>query len=151
MIDPAILRTAQVEALRGISPLILLLGGDPGNIVEYAEEENGDLFNTVFALDPPKLLVVYQGTNPSSGARTMWQHNFSWIMRVTGSPTAILAAITSESVTGGSGLPFVFDTIHPNYQPMSLPSMRRTVIPISERASKDYWEITTSFISKGIE
>lgn len=150
MIDPAILRAAQVAALRGLPGVVALLGGLPENVIDYEEEENGDLFNTIFALEPPKLLVVYQGTNPTGGARTMWQHNFSWIVRVAGSPTALLAAITTGTTAGGS-IPFVFDSIHPSYQSMTLPSMRRAVIPISDRASKDYWEITTSFISRGIE
>jgi hypothetical protein len=150
MIDPATLRAAQVTALKEIPSLVTLLGAE-ANIVDYEEEDNGDLFNTVFALDPPKLLVVYQGTNPSGGARSMWQHNFSWIIRVSTSPTAVFAAIVNGVRTGGSGLALLYDSINPNYQPMSLPSMRRAVIPISERASRDYWEITTSFISRGVE
>ena len=151
MTDPAILRASIVAALRQISQLIVLLDGDAANVVEYEEEENGDLLATVFSLDPPKLLVVYQGTNPTTSQRTMWQHNFSMILRVSSSPTAILAAIVSGTVAGGSGLPFVFDQIHPAYEPMALPTMRRAVIPVSAQASKDYWEITTSLNSRGIE
>lgn len=151
MIDPAILRAAQVTSMRSISGLVDLLGADPGNIIGYDEEDNGDLLNTIFSLEPPKLLVVYQGTVPAGGARSMWQHNFSWIVRVSVSPTAVFSAILSGTVTGGSGLSFVFDTIHPAYEPMSLPSMRRSIIPVSDRASRDYWEITTSFMSRGIE
>jgi len=151
MIDPAILRANQAAALREIPDLVNLLGGDALNIVDYEEEDNGDLFNTIFSLDPPKLLVVYQGTSPSGGFPTLWQHNFSWIVRVSGSPTAVLSAIVDGIRTGGSGLQFLYDSIHDKYQPMSLPQMRRAVIPVSERASKDYWEITTSFISRGGE
>lgn len=151
MIDPATLRAEQVTALRQIPALVALLGGNTANIVDYEEEENGDLFNTIFALDPPKLLVVYQGTNPSGGSRSMWQHNFSWIIRVSTSPTAVFAAIVNGVRTGGSGLALLYETINPAYQPMSIPVMRRALIPISDRASKDYWEISISFTSKGIE
>jgi hypothetical protein len=151
MIDPSLLRASLVENLQKIDPLIALFDGDTTNILEYVEEENGDLLNTIFGLNSPKMIVVYQGTNPVGGQRSMWQHNFSFVFRVPTSPTAVLAAIVSGTVTGGSGLPFVFDTIHPAYEPMTLPTMRRAVIPVSDRASKDYWEITTSLNSRGIE
>lgn len=151
MIDPAILRAAQVTALREIAALVTLVGGSTANIVDYEEEENGDLFNTVFALAPPKILVVYQGTTPSGQYPSVWQHNFSWIIRVAGSPTAVFAAIVNGVRTGGSGLALLLDSIHDKYEPMSLPQMRRAVIPISDRASKDYWEITTSYLSRGNE
>ena len=151
MIDPSILRAAFVEYLRKIDSLVALFNGDTANILEYVEEENGDLLNTIFGLTSPEMIVVYQGTNPTGGGRSMWQHNFSFVFRVPTSPTAILAAIVSGTVTGGSGLPFVFDQIHPAYEPMALPTMRRAVIPVSAQASKDYWEITTSLNSRGIE
>jgi len=151
MIDPATLRAAQVTALREIPGVVALLGASTENIVDYIEQENGDLFNAIWSLSPPKLLVVYQGTNPSGGSTNMWQHNFSWIIRVSGSPTALFAAIMNGSRTGGNGLPFVHDSINNVYHPMGIPSMRRSVIPVSDMASKDYWEITTSYTSRGIE
>lgn len=151
MIDPATLRAAQVAALREIPELVALLDGSDGNIVDYEEEDNGDLANTIASLVPPKLLVVYQGTNPTGSARAMWQHNFSWVLRVSGSPSAVLAAILNGRRTAGSGLPFLNDSIDNNYHPMTLPTMRRAYIPVSDRSSMDYWEISTSFTSRGFE
>lgn len=151
MIDPATLRAAQVTALREIPGVVALLGASTANIVEYVEEANGDLFNTIWSLSPPKLLVVYQGSAPSGGTQSMWQHSFSWVIRVSGSPTALFAAIVNGLRTGGSGLPFVSDSINNVYHPMAIPTMRRSVIPVSDTASKDYWEILTSYTSRGIE
>lgn len=151
MIDPATLRAAQVTALREIPGVVALLGASTANIVEYVEEANGDLFNTIWSLSPPKLLVVYQGTSPSGGQQSLWQHNFSFILRVSGSPTALFAAIVNGYRTGGTGLPFIHDSISNSYHPMGIPTMRRSVIPVSEMASKDYWEILTSYTSRGTE
>lgn len=151
MIDPATLRAAQVTALREIPGVVALLGGNTANIVDYVEQDNGDLFNTIWGLSPPKLLVVYQGSAPSGGSRSMWQHSFSWVMRVSTSPTALFAAIVNGVRTGGNGLPFVHDSINNAYHPMTIPTMRRSVIPVSDTASKDYWEILTSYTSRGVE
>jgi len=151
MIDPAELRAAQVTALREIPEVVTLLGADADNIVDYVEEENGDLFNTIWGLAPPKLLVVYQGTAPSGGSQSMWLHSFSWVIRVAGSPTALFTAIVNGIRTGGSGLPFIHDSISDVYHPMGIPTMRRSVIPVSDTASKDYWEILTSYTSRGVE
>lgn len=151
MTDPATLRAEQVTALRQIPGLVALLGGLTANIVDYQEELNGDLLNTIVGLEPPKLLVVYQGTKPTGGQRSLWEHDFSWIVRVSGSPTAVLAAIVNGSRTGGTGLPFVSDSINTNYHPMTTPTMRRAYIPVSDRSSMDYWEISTSFTSRGFE
>lgn len=151
MTDPSTLRAALVTALREIGGLVSLVEFNAENIVDYVEETNGDLFNTIFALDPPKVLVVYSGTQPAGGTRSLWQHSFSLIVRVSVSPTAIFAAIVNGSRTGGSGLPFVHDQISNVYEPMAIPSMRRAVIPVGDTSSRDYWEILTSYTSRGVE
>jgi hypothetical protein len=150
MIDPADLRSGLVAALRDI-PAVVTLVGSAQNIREYEEEENGDLLNTIFGLPVPTILVVYQGSNAAGGPRSLWQHQVSLIVRTATSPTALFAAIVNGVRTTGGGLPLVHDTIHASYSPMAIPAMRRAFIPVSERSSKDYWEITTSFISRGIE
>lgn len=152
MTDPATLRASFVAMLRDIPALVALHENDADNIVDYVEEENGDLFNTIWGLRSPKLLVVHQGTRPSGGQTTMWAQDFSLMVRQVGSPSAVLVAILDGiPATLGNGLKLILQRVHADYQPMSLPSMRRAVIPVSDQSSKDYWEITTTFISRGFE
>jgi hypothetical protein len=147
--SPDILRSNLVAKLRDIPSLVALLGGNAANIVEFIEETEGDSFGTITKLKPPKLLVMYTGTLPRTQME-YWQHNFSLITRVSGSPSAVFQQIVDGIPAGGSGLRMLYEPIHFAVHPMEIPSMQRRVIPVSEQSSFDYWEILTSFVENRV-
>jgi hypothetical protein len=151
MKDPGELRSDLVDTLRDIPALVASLDNDAENIVEYVEEENGDLFNTIFQLVAPKILVVYQGSRPSGGAIPMWAHDYGLILRTTGSPTALFAAIINGVPASGGGLTFMQYQIDPAYESTSIPTLRRAVVPVGENSSRDYWELSLTYQSRGFE
>lgn len=147
MISPDTIRAAFAAKLRDIAALVALFGGDGDNIVEYVDEEAGDVWSTIYALDPGKLLVVYQGTAPRSGRRELWQHNFSLIWKTDGSPAAVFKQIV-DGVPEDETLPMLNVEIVTTAHQMNTPSMGRRSIPVADGTALDYWEITTGFVEK---
>lgn len=147
MTSPDTIRAAFVTKLRAISSLVALLGNSTSNIVEYVEETGGDSFGQIqkLLMNPPKLLVMHQGTIPR-GVRELWQHQFSLVIRVSTSPAAVFKQVVDGVPTGGSGRPMLYEPVVAGVHSMEVPSLSRRVIPISDQSSFDYWEITTSFV-----
>lgn len=148
MTSPDTLRSALVTKLKAIAALVTLLGGDADNIVEYVEENEGDSFGAIARLAPPCLLVMYTGTTPATG-RELWRHNFSIIVRVSGSPAAIYKQIVDGVPTGGSGVRMLMEPLAAGVHPMEIPALQRRVIPVSDQSSFDYWEILIAFTEIG--
>lgn len=146
MTSPDSIRAAFVAKLKAIPSLVTLLGNNANNIVEYVEETGGDSFGTIqkLIMNPPKLLVMYQGHTPRTG-RELHQHNFSVIIRASGSPGAIFKEFVDGAVTGASGPgKMLYEPVLGTHS-MEVPSMSRRTMPTSDQSSLDYWEITTSF------
>lgn len=138
------IRAALVTKLRAISALVALVGNSTANIVEYVEEDEGGSFGIISRLDPPKLIVMWEGTEGQE-VRLNWKHAFSIIVRVSGSPAAVFKQFC-EGIPTGSSLPMLNEVIVTGVRPMSMPKFKRRVIPVSEHSSFDYWEIQTSFL-----
>lgn len=152
MQDPSVIRARLVAVLQGISGLVSLFNSS-ADFVEYTDEENGDFYSTINSLSE-KLLVAYEGTSPGRYP-ALWQHKFLIVIRPKQgvSPSAVFSAIVNgvSTVSGSDGLPLVYSTIDPKYHPMALPELSRRSVPISDTASFDFWVLTTTFVSKGIE
>lgn len=151
MLDPTILRADFVAALRLNPTLMALLEQNPDNVVEYIDEDNGDLFSTIRSLTPPKILVIDDGAQPQGFPSTR-RRSFRIVIRPRRgtSPQSFEAAI-ANGIPTGSSLAMEFMTINDKYSSMRDTSSRRNSIPISENSSLDYWEILTAFTSKGTE
>ena len=147
MISPDTIRSGFAGKLRDIEALVALFGGVESNIIEYKDETAGDVWSTICALDPGKLLVVYQGTIPRSGHRELWQHNFALIWKTDGTPAAVLAGIV-DGVPEDETLPMLNVEVNASVHQMNTPSMARRSIPVADGTALDYWEITTGFIEK---
>lgn len=139
MINPAQLRVNLTTALRAVPAVVALLGGDERNIVEY--DESGDLYATIAKLRPPKILVVFAGTSPAGRRESHWRHSFSLVLRPSSDPAGLFTNIVNGMLN---------TEIHEDYHFMEIPSLQRRNIPIGETTFLDYWQIDTSFISKGV-
>ena len=137
------IRRLFVLKLRAISSLTTLLGGT-SHIIEYVEEEEGDIFTTIANLRPNHLLVAYQGTEPS-GERGCWAHHYSLFFKPGGSPSVIFSAIV-DGVPAGESLKMFLLPLTPGLHPMDNPSLSRRRTPVGDFTGYDYWEITTAFV-----
>jgi len=147
MISPDTIRSGFATKLKAIVALVTIFSGEAANIVEYKDETSGDVWSTIYGLDPGKLLIVYQGTTPRSGRRELWQHNFSLIWKTDGSPAAVFAQVVGGIPTG-QVLPMLNVEVHATVHQMNTPSLNRRSIPVADGTALDYWEITTGFVEK---
>jgi hypothetical protein len=149
----ATLRTNLITALRAIPSLVTLLDGQEGNIVEYKDENAGDLFQYIrdFHARKNALLVGYQGRVLGGRFPGMRTERFSLIPAVRGSASEILEAIETGVPTTGDGETMINCLIDLAYYPMEVPTMDRRAIEIGNGSLFTYWEIQTSFRGRGLE
>lgn len=157
MTDPNTIAGALVTALRAIPALVTAMGGVSTRISAYADTfpQSVQLWQAVHDLAPPGMLVVWNGTMPGGrGLSEVWLHEFSIIVRPkpeTSTATGI-SDIWSNFVngvpTGMGGQKMIFTEITPALHRMETPSIRRMSLPVNERDSLDYFEITVRFAEK---
>ncbi len=145
------LRSSLVAMYRSIPSLISILDSDESHVVDYKEELNGDLFSTIAELEPNRILVCHTSVIPSGGSITLWQHNFSVIIRVASSPDLVFKEMLDGIPEEGDGLSMFLTQIDSVYHSMSVPTLQRRVVPLSEKSSFDYWEVNFGFTSRGFE
>ena len=153
MITATTLRHELYLAIAGITDVVNALAGDVGNIREYKEEENGDLYSTVNAMRSPGILIAAQGFHFAGDSRRLLAQDFSIFLK-TNADVFELAGFLLNGVTSASGfdaLPLMFLSIHPRYHPMEIPQLQRRSIAVDAGTNYDFWEITTAFLSRGAE
>lgn len=151
MIYPSTLRARLYAAICGIPEVVNALGGDVGNIVEFTEE--GDLYSSVNAKDPPGIVIAAQGFHFAGDQQRLLAQDFSIFLKTNGDPFE-LAGLLLNGVTQASGfdnLPLMFLSIHPRYHQMEIPQLARQSISVDAKTNYDFWAITTSFLSRGAE
>jgi hypothetical protein len=151
LISGSTLRANLVAAMRTIGPLVNLVNGDVDNIIEYKPESMGnDLFATIAKLNPPRVLVIFSGMT-NAARQELFKQNFRLVLRLRGDPNEFLSQFVDGVPSGSGGLKLLYHEIHTLYHSMNTPSMDLRSIPLSAESSFDYWEITTSFTSKGVD
>lgn len=150
MIDVAAFRAQFVAKLQSIPTLIRILGNDDCNIVEYTEQDNGDLYSTIRDLKPPKVLVFLQGIG-ITGYPGLWTLRFGIALRVN-DPVSLAVEIVNGKPSG-SDLPMLFVPVNDKYHPMQFQGdvLVRQSIPLSDTLSFDLWQMNPYFTSRGIE
>lgn len=156
MTDPNTIATALVTALRSITGLVTAMGGTATRISAYADAfpQSVQLWQAVQDLAPPAMLVVWNGTQPyGRGLSDLWVHEFAVIVRPKPETTTAtgISDIWSNFVNGiaTGGLKMLFTEVNSALHRMETPSIRRMSLPINERDSLDYFEITVRFTEKG--
>lgn len=140
MINPKTLRSSLVAALRAL-PDVVTLVDHQDNIVEY--KERGDYFSFIANLKSPCVAVAYMGTTPAGRREALYSHSFALTLRTrSGDPCDLFQAIVN-------GLENT--EIDPLYHQMEMPTLQRRSIAIGDTTSVDYFELTTRFISKGVQ
>lgn len=141
MIAPSLLRSSIATVLRASNPVMANLDYNPLNVVDF--QEKGDLFSTVSKMKPKQLMVVYTGTVPAGRREAYWAHSFSLILRPeNGEPSSLFVALVDALIDV---------EVHPLYHSTDLPSCQRRSIPVGDSTSFDYFEVTTTFTSKGVQ
>lgn len=151
MIDPGVLRNAFVAELHEISELMSMLGAG-GQVSEYIEEENGDLYSTIRALQPNSILVFIQEIGIASYPG-LWHVKLGAACRLENiSPFSVFAAIVNGKAAPG-GLALHYREINPAYHPMKLgpDAFARHSIAVNETSDFDFWQMNITFTSKGTE
>jgi hypothetical protein len=147
--EPTLIRARFVEVLREIPALVSLLRGDPRNIVEYVDEEQGDLARALDGLKSPKVLVYISEVSPE-GFNGILMTRISLGVRGQ-NPFPILHAIVTgiSEASGTNGLPMLTLIILPRLSPMKFLGASRQMIYVQEFRAFDYFEIRVGFSDKG--
>jgi hypothetical protein len=135
--------------MQGIEPLVELLGDDADAIQEYTDAKQGDLFS-VLTRARNKLLVYITGLQPVSFPN-LFRAEVVVAVRIASLDPGVLFQTmfaSPSTASGADGLPFYASEIHPDWEPMDLPSMVRKSIPVTEESDLDFWEIRFAFRSK---
>jgi hypothetical protein len=149
MRDPSEIRTRFVEVLRGIPELVSMLAGNPENIIEYVDEQFGDLNRTIQDLRPPSLLCSISDVGAES---------YPGLVRTTlaiavrgANPYTVLTRIIKgvSTASGCSGQNMLGEVILPYLSPMKLIGLNRQFIYIAEFRTFDYMEIRVLYTDKG--
>lgn len=158
MIAPSTLAGNIVTALRAIPALVTAMGGTATRISAYADTfpQSVQLFQAVQDMPPPGMLVVWNGTEPyGRGLAEVWVHEFAVIVRPkpeTSTATGISDIwlnFVDGIPTGMGGQKMLFTEVNSALYRMETPRIRRMSLPINERDSLDYFEITMRFVEKG--
>jgi len=146
--DPSALRAALVAQMKGIEELVTLVRENDANILEYVENENGDLFSRIQSLAPPKILVYLDGIEPQRFPAKL-AIAIGIAIRAD-DPTGIYSAMLQgiSTADGADGQPLLCSTIHPNFDPMSIPSMGRRQIAVGQATIFEYWEMRLTFTDR---
>jgi len=151
MLNPSTLRAALVAALKDIPEVVNLVGTD-ANILEYVEEDEGDLYSRIRDLEPAQILVFVQDIG-ITGYPGLWNVRMGIVPRVESDPFAAFAAIVNGIPNSGSTLPLLYRQIHASYEPMQLgpDAFTRKSIAVNESSDFDFWQMNPYFRSRGTE
>lgn len=130
-----------MSALRGIGAFVALLESDAANVLEHTEEA-GDLSSKIINELEDKQVLVYIDGIQVSGAREYFSIRLVIVTKVA-DPWTMWAALCNG--LGADGLPMIASSIHPDYGPMSNPTLERASIILSDQASFDYTVFRTAF------
>jgi len=148
MIKSSDIASALVTQLRAIPALVTALGANAANI--YAKDEYESLMDAQWGQPDGTLMVVYQYTIPGAvGSLEVYQHTFSLFLQYQADPSAILALVL-DGIPTGSGNRMCELSLVAGLLPFGTASIFRRQFPISDKQSKDFWEIQISFPDRGI-
>lgn len=148
MILASTIASALVTQLRAIPALVAALGASTANI--YAKDDYEPLMDARWGQLDGSLMVVYQYTIPGNiGSMEVYQHTFSLFLQYQADPSAILALIL-DAVPTGAGNKMRELSLVSGLLPFGTASIFRRQFPISDKQSKDFWEIQVSFPDRGI-
>lgn len=155
MTNPKAIGDALVTAMRAIPGLVTAMTGLQGQISFYGDSfpQSSQLWQAINDLAPPAMLVVWNGTALTGDGRR-WLHEFAVIVRAkpeTATATGytdIWTAFVNGVPSGYGGQPLQFTEVIAGVFRMEPPSIRRMSIPVNERDSLDYFEITVRFVEK---
>lgn len=147
--NPSDLLREFVRHMRELPELMEMLAGDTANIVLYEEPANGDLVQTVYNTNPPKL-VVYVESVAGAGYPALIRVRIGIAIRAK-DPFAIYTAMMNgvSLASGADGLPFYTSQVLRPFGAMAIPELERRFIPVNDGRVFDYWEIRTSYADKG--
>jgi hypothetical protein len=155
VINPAEIVDNLVLLLLDIPELLNEVGGDEDRIFAYHDRygKNVSLDQARYQMPAPSVMVAWQGTSPGSmGGFEVWKHDLSVSLRAgkeeDGEDPAgyyRLFRLITKGVPTSLGLPLINATVHPSFQPMDTPGIRRQ----TDAAGVDYFEISMSFTEIG--
>jgi hypothetical protein len=146
MLDWSTIQTGIVNALRDIPALVVLVGGITTNIFAYEDEYpvRVDVFSAIDQMQPPSVMVVWQGTEPGdfNDARP-WKHKFSLILMPDGK-IATMAKTIIDGVVTSSGSRFIEHLVVAAVDPSDTPLLQRQTVDIGD-STMQYYEISLSY------
>jgi hypothetical protein len=147
--NPSLLRSSFVDHIRGIDTFVDQLGGNSDNVIEYIDENNGDLVRTLDSLKAPKVLVYLEGISAETFPGLI-RAGISIAVRA-GDPFTILEKLLNGTSTasGSDSQQLLSSVIVPRVSPARFLGMERRFVYIADHRVFDYWEIRLQFTDKG--
>lgn len=160
MLNPGTLVSSVVAALRDIPELIAEMGGEANRIYSFYGQfpTEASLARAIWTMPRPAVMVAYDGFGPGRRGGEVWKHRMSIYLRLRetapdDSPEAHYRALwllVNGVPTSGDGLRMLYATIHPDCDPMDVPSARRQTLVIDDAGTTmDYFEFAMTLTEKG--
>jgi hypothetical protein len=137
------LTDAMVAALRNISAVVDLVGGDPADIGGYIDEtpDRNSVDAAIYQMKPGSILVVWRETLLAEGDIEGWVHRLEICLRA---PRAVSSLELLQAII--NGVPIPGDGMRWRYCPL-MPGVLPTTVPAATRERDqeaiDYCSIMT--------
>jgi hypothetical protein len=154
MTDPSEIANNLVAMLQQIPDLVGEMNGDIGRIYAFHDQYPARVSVplAIHQMPAPGLMIVWQGSGPSGqGGMATWSHRFSMYLRGRQTmdneppPYYTLFKLITKGIPAGTTLPMLYATVHPNCEPMDVPTIAR----ITDQEGLDHFEISVAFTEIG--
>ena len=143
------LTNAIVSTLAAVPELVAALGGDPGNVIGYVDEnpDRNSVSLAIYRQKPGTVMVIWQETLLTEGDMEGWLHQFVIFVRAArgGSPLDLIDKIINGVPVPGDGQRWRYCPVMPGVLPTNITDITRP----SDTEGIDYHSIVCEIKETG--